>query len=435
MKNLIPGTISFQKTLYFSLLILCLLLSACNKDDDTHLIPNPIPVKEKGAIRLVGQPTNQVVSQTIGTAGGSIISGDSRIKVEFPAGALSSDQEVTIQAIINTNPSGLGLAYRLTPHDVQFQKPVQISFSYEEEDISNSLAEFLGIAFQDKEGVWQAVGGSQINTTTKTVTVKTTHFSDWSFFQSLTIEPQSTTLSPGESLTLKVYRFLPDADLLAPLVPEGESSPIIDKTEIDAKHIVKWDLGGPGKLTPTGNSATYTAPQQLAGPTEVAVSAQIKSKYNNLWLLISNIMIAPEGITFRLNSGKWINANVPWAGIAEGIIMISGAPLENNQPKGMVYIAWDSQISAVNLDWDLELPQFRYVENDYVQYYHVYPTGNTVVPSSGKLNVTKSGAVGEYITGTFSLHEAGKQDISVLPKNPWVGTVAIEGFFRVKRSF
>ncbi|CAN5287269.1 hypothetical protein BH23BAC1_BH23BAC1_36820 [soil metagenome] len=146
-------------------------------------------------------------------------------------------------------------------------------------------------------------------------------------------------------------------------------------------------------------------------------------------------MVAPEGITFSVNGGPWINASVPMAGAVKGVVLVSGAPIINNQPLGMIYISWEVEKSAVGLSWDLDLPQFRYVENEHVQYYHMYPSGGLVVPSPGTLNITKYGAVGDYISGSFEVQKSGKQDVRVLPNNPWVGTVPIVGFFRVKRTF
>ncbi|CAN5287158.1 hypothetical protein BH23BAC1_BH23BAC1_36810 [soil metagenome] len=60
------------------ILIFTFSFTACNKDDDSGFTPIPNPVKEVGAVTPIGQPTDQIVTATIGAAGGSIISGGSK---------------------------------------------------------------------------------------------------------------------------------------------------------------------------------------------------------------------------------------------------------------------------------------------------------------------------------------------------------------------
>jgi hypothetical protein len=51
-------------------------------------------------------------------------------------------------------PGGIGNAFRILPHGVQFKKPVIIKISYKPEDLAETLPELLDIAYQDTTGSW-----------------------------------------------------------------------------------------------------------------------------------------------------------------------------------------------------------------------------------------------------------------------------------------
>ena len=171
-----------QITAAFWACLVGLILFSCKKNDvqpDTE-VPTPVGVPTE-----IGTPDGSPAAQkSIDAAGGTISSNDGRIKIIVPAGALSTSQQVSIQSISNENPLAIKQAYRLLPHGVQFSKPVTIEFSYNDEDVKNTIPEALGIAYQDDKGIWQAQGGAVLNKSAKTITITTTHFSDWSLFES-----------------------------------------------------------------------------------------------------------------------------------------------------------------------------------------------------------------------------------------------------------
>ena len=49
------------------------------------------------------------------------------------------------------------MAYRFEPSGIQFQKPVQVIFHYDEEEIKDSMQLLLGIAMQDDKGQWHSL--------------------------------------------------------------------------------------------------------------------------------------------------------------------------------------------------------------------------------------------------------------------------------------
>src|SRR5258706_13443852 len=158
-----------------------LLFSSCKKNIDAA------PSQEVDTSTGAGTPTGQAVTKTIDAAGGQISSADGTIQVIIPAGALSTAKQVSIQPISNQLPSGVGSAFRLTPHGEQFSKPVSIVFTYKDADLLNTLPEFLDIAYQDEKGSWQAMKNTIVDEVKKKITVTTTHFSDWGYFKSLTL--------------------------------------------------------------------------------------------------------------------------------------------------------------------------------------------------------------------------------------------------------
>jgi hypothetical protein len=150
-----------QKISFAGMILLSfLLITSCKKSNDAV---NPSPTSESGNITNVGTPTGEAVTKTIDAAGGQITSADGTVQVIIPAGALSAAKQVSIQPISNLLPSGIGSAFRILPHGEQFSKPVSIVFNYKTDDLKNTLAEFLNIAYQDEKGIWQALKNSTVD--------------------------------------------------------------------------------------------------------------------------------------------------------------------------------------------------------------------------------------------------------------------------------
>jgi hypothetical protein len=272
------------------------LLAACTSSPSA---PHPSGVASVPPPSPVGKPTGVNVTKTIGSAGGSLSSGDGRVSVTIPAGALASDATVGIQQIENTAAGGLGDAYRLTPAGQTFTQPVQVSFPYVDADLAGSAPEALGIAFQDGRGLWEWQQAVALDTTAKRLTVMTTHFSDWSSVEGLQLRPESATVKVNGQVTLVAtscvaqgkysvvfmrFRCAEATDELAPL---GVRS---------ATWSVNGSVGGSGAtgtVRGNGESAVYTAPAKRPAGTgrsvvAVSVEAQIRGKRT---LLVANVTI------------------------------------------------------------------------------------------------------------------------------------------------
>lgn len=228
--------------------------------------PSPTPV---------GSAIGTLVTKSIGSAGGSIASDDGNIELIFPAGALAANTDISIQPISNNAPGGLGNAYRFLPEGAKFATAVTAKFHYTPNDLAESLADLMGIAFQDSAGIWYRTNNFTNDTLHKIISASLNHFSDWSAFEIMRLSPVSTFVKVNNSVNLEaviVDIAGNDDDELAPIFKN--SSPI------------KWSANGilngnstVGTLTAIADDAVYTAPAKAPSDNPVAVSAELPFKH------------------------------------------------------------------------------------------------------------------------------------------------------------
>ncbi len=281
------------------------------------------------AATAVGAPTGNATSATIGPAGGTVSTPDGRITVTIPAGALTANTVIGIQPLTNMAHGKIGAAYRLTPEGQAFLQPVVLAFTYTDQDLAGSAVEVLGAAFQSADGLWAWAGSPTVDSTSKTVRVSTSHFSDWSAVKGLQIRPPSKTVLVNGTVSLQVaacyepeysevvrLRYGYECDLDTSLVATGES--------------IAWSVNGvvggggiTGTVTGNGSgqaTATYKAPAFKPSPNTVAVSAQVEQKVKG-FLLVSNITIEDTDAWIGTTSytvigpvtvGQVVTAQVTW---------------------------------------------------------------------------------------------------------------------------
>lgn len=176
--------------------------------------------KLRPAVTAKGSPAGSIFTRVIGSAGGVVQSPDGQISVAVPAGALSVNTTIGIQAITNEAPLGAGHAYRLTPEGTVFAKPVKITMKYAD----GIPAPLVWVVTQKSDGTWLGDLSSEPDETTKTVSVQTTHFSDWATGRliDLRLSPEKATLKVKQSLKLSITGFSSreeEEDNLTPLTP------------------------------------------------------------------------------------------------------------------------------------------------------------------------------------------------------------------------
>ena len=420
-----------KKNIFAICTALCLLVIGCKKNQTA--IPNQptVPVtRPAGVATPVGSPDSEPLKQkTIGASGGTIESNDGRLKITIPAGALTSNQQVSIQSISNHNPLAIKQAYRLQPHDVEFSEPVTIEFSYSEEDIKNTIPEALGIAYQDQNRVWQAQGGVVLDKENQTIKVNTTHFSDWSLFESFYLFCSQSVLPTQGTAQLEVFTT---EDLLVPLVP-GEEVAMGKKISLAAKYIKEWKLSGAGNLQPNGSKANYKAPGTVPNaPNPVAVSVRLDLNQRGKFLLVKHIEIINDDgeIEFRIAGSGWIKRTASPAvrrpdgtyAIADSDGDVEGSYITINWVDGIGTHPYKSPYSNSGTHMQYLIDN----GNNYVCYY--MSNNDELVASGGGVTITSMGEDDGFIKGTFVVTPAGYGD-------NLKSTINIEGKFRVRKGW
>lgn len=378
-----------------------------------------------GKVTPVGTPAGAMESKKIGPGGGSFTSSDGRITLDFPAGALGSDQTIGIQPVSNYVSGAAGVAYRITPHNLNFKIPVRVSFNYGDSDLVGTVKSGLAIAFQDANRIWQAVGNGSNDTTTRKISVYTTHFSDWTLFKKYLLVPEIAFVEPAASIKMGVVRTV---DLTGELELPPLETPVRDSL---AAVVKEWKLGGAGTLAPAGSEAIYTAPAQIPANNPQAVSVTLNSTSSWKVILVANVYVGGEGITFRVDNGPWMHGSVP-LGVrtTAGISNMIGAPVVNGVPKGAVAIRWTSAPIMTPINWEIQMPEFNYSPGNQQSYWHFYVQGPNVIKSPGSLFFFRRQNPGGYVSGTFILEKSGRSDGG--STSPVWPTHRIEGFFHVK---
>jgi len=305
--------------LYTALAICIAFSSGCNKDD---LGTNPTDSKEP-LVTLVGTPTGSAVTATIGTNGGTITSADGMLQLTVPAGAVSTATEFSIQPVSNQCPGGFGMTYRLFPEGITFAQPVSLLFSYADTLLSNE--KFLSIAYQGADKTWFAPKIVALNADGNQIGVETKHFSDWTMYQKIAIEPMSKSIKINESLDLQVI-FVGEPKITT----DGEGNEL-SNLNISKTYASTWQVNGTSGNAASGylvkqseNRATYSAPSVVPDKSHnpVAVSATL-----------NNISFTLNGVTF--NNPKVI-ANIRVVG-NEVLFYVEFTSSRTLQPVGNSY--------------------------------------------------------------------------------------------------
>ncbi len=197
-----------KKTFALSLLLVIFFLT-CKKEDNNPVSTTP-PSNTGGTPEPtpIGIPLGSPTTATIGAAGGTITSSDGTVSVTIPAGVLAADTTISVQAITNNAPGGLGTAYRLGPSGMHFSSPVTLQFSYPTDSVQ--VPELLGVAFQDTDNVWYAMPDYSVDSITHTVSAPISHFSDWVDFERVRIIPRQATLWVNQTLGLELLEYVPE---------------------------------------------------------------------------------------------------------------------------------------------------------------------------------------------------------------------------------
>jgi regulation of enolase protein 1 (concanavalin A-like superfamily) len=208
----------------------------------------------------VGVPKGPATTKSIGPAGGSLASSDGRITIDVPPNAVTAAVDFRITPITNLGKGGVGSAYRLEPNEQKFATPVKVSFKYDAEGFKDAAPESFAVAYQDPTGVWQALKTSNIDWASKTVSISTTHFTDWSLW-TIRLEPEKVTIRVGEKVHIEPIQCLKPTSLYQRFQDFIGNQPCIALWP----QTKSWSVNI-GTLSPITAGVIYTAPATKPSP-------------------------------------------------------------------------------------------------------------------------------------------------------------------------
>ena len=296
------------------------------------------------AITAFGKPDGDKTEMKIGKEGGSFTSSDGKVELIIPEGAIAKKITFSIQPIINTLPNGNGMAYRLEPSGIQFQKPIQLIFNYDEDEVKDIMQLLMGIAMQDDKGQWFSLKNFTLDTFAKTLTGNINHFSDWGKFDKIKLYPTYARLKVKKSMPLEIDVVSSEDEDLTPLM-QDDLSPLKKrkipwKATWAANDIVNGNATE-GKIAVTSKmSINYTAPANLPPKNPVEVTAELtgivyKTKINGIVTtfeklrLVSNILIYDNAYEVKMISSidsyaGSVLGNVTYKDTGSFVISITG---------------------------------------------------------------------------------------------------------------
>ncbi|MCG2615299.1 hypothetical protein LZZ85_13450 [Terrimonas sp. NA20] len=266
-----------MKKIFYTLALILSVLTSCKKDKPEEDPEGPPPGELSQKLKLpLGAPVGSAVQKEIGAAGGVIQSPDGVIKITVPAGAVDVPTAFSVQEVTNTLETR-ARSYRLRPEGVNFKKPLTVTYRYAGIDIGSIDPRMLFLAFQDKDGYYYSANKTKGDLNNHTLTVETTHFSDWTFYSRYDLnidggrkEGGRVFLRESEKVKVNVYvspksEGEDDIDeLLSPLYDPVMSS-------------VQWDFSPKkGSLQiSVDRIASYQAPAKISRTEEIVITATL----------------------------------------------------------------------------------------------------------------------------------------------------------------
>jgi hypothetical protein len=164
----------------------------------------PAQAAPKAEPTPVGVPFGDQATAVIGPSGGTLKSADDAATLEVPPGAVAKNTTFAVQTITNEAHGRIGDAFRITPEGTTFAVPARLTFRYTEEDVLGSSPSLLRVGYQDKKGYWRLPKQVAVDEKAHTVSVLTTHLSDWSSLRGAQLLPHSATVPVGKTVSLRL---------------------------------------------------------------------------------------------------------------------------------------------------------------------------------------------------------------------------------------
>lgn len=414
------------------------LIMSCKKSKCEEEFYGPVT----GAVRASGIALEPIFNTVIGPAGGKFSSKDGKMEIIIPAGAVNVNTSFGIAAISSTSDAAMGRSYRITPH-ITFNKPVTIKLSWEEfKDSLVSSGCVLGLGFQDPAGVWQLVTKRVVDEEKKTISVQTTHFSDWALLQPFRIVPGYSVISPGEEVILQVESFTRIADQGDPCnffnTADAANKPITEHFIVPDHWIEKWiaiNTGsiGAGILTRVPKGASYRASEYerpQINPVKI-----LAFWFSNKIPLQATIEVRPVDLGVFIEAGGisyvYTNAHV-FANSYEDCGLIFEKTVNGKDFHGV--INWKN-FGMGTRNWSEDNRFTWEPEGSSPPLLYLSTWNDQLNISGGAVNITRIGNVGQIWEGSFNLGNAGQYKAATATTDiEYIGVKQITGRFRVIRK-
>ncbi|WP_295128796.1 hypothetical protein [uncultured Chitinophaga sp.] len=416
-----------MKRIHAYCLLIAMLAASCDKKNNDG--PAEIPEDMEEVITAKPMPLAAAVTKVIGAEGGTLSLGNDSVKIVVPAGAVSSATTFSIQPVENTLQQSDGkVSYELLPHDVNFSKPISVSFKYAADLSMNE--DVLMVAYRDEAGKWRDLP-TALDKTNNTVTVEKSSFSIFEIYEKIFLMPVKDQVAPGEytEVLLGTLFSSPNQDvLLAPLTPSfqngNELYEVIRTGQVT--KIKNWRIvTGPGSIEVANDmksKALYTAPTTMTKLTDKALievtlegvrpvkdpKAPGGERLTGLLIIRTEVDIMAGYIRLQYNGKEYVLRSELAAGMFTQKLMGIHGESEDGEIAVAIGINSDGPGSAGAYPWDLAYkPGTSSVtvtvdDDTWTVGHHECGDPGKAVTASGKVDVTEWGAIGEVVSGNFS---------------------------------
>ncbi|MBL7769360.1 MAG: hypothetical protein JNK20_10315 [Flavipsychrobacter sp.] len=390
------------------------------------------------AIRNRGEAIGSPSTFTISPNGGNYVVNNGLVKIEVPVGAAETGTQLTVQEISNTSPGSIGPAFRISTNK-ELNAPVSVNYSYR--DLADSLSLnpecTLGMSLQDSSGVWWLQAGRSINIAQKYVSISI-RGGDCALATPVKLTPVYSIVRPNTSVELAAIgtiHVVPQTDLCNLFRNGASSMAMTEEYLLDPGLVEKWEVlsrgPGTGTLHPEGGAAVYkTADYELPEINPVTILLFMTTSKKPL---SAQVFVQPDvtGLSIWIGDKQYLfNDEMVDLGIdSDGSMGMSW-----EGPDGMGSMTW-KQNATGTYSWNENNTIFLFEPtgiSPQQAFQSFYNDGRTV--SSGDIIITKAGSVGQKISGTLLIQEAGRTNTES-GNGEYLGSSKLVGTFNLMRDY
>lgn len=258
----------------------------------------------------------------VGPDGGTLTFEDGKVSLSVPAGAVSSDLQVSVAP--GTGPASellvAGTTWDLGPDGTTFASPVTLTVGYESGALPAGVREAELVLARSQGGGWQPVPGSVVNAGANSVAAPLSGFSVYGVVgvpvASLTITPDPATVEAGGTVTLEAS-------------PRSEGGMVLPDRSVD------WSSEDPSVATVddqgvvsgvSEGSTTVTASVEGVEAT-VTVTVQVSVAVVEVEPAEAELTVGQSldlSATPRAGDGSALDREVVWSSSAESVATVDG---------------------------------------------------------------------------------------------------------------